>query len=50
MVDERHDESQDPTKDLENVEATELDDKDLEDASGGAFQQPSDTVNVNCGC
>ena len=34
-------------KDLENVEVPELDDKALEDASGGA---KSDPVNVNCGC
>ncbi len=35
---------QDP-KDLENVEATELDDKDLEEASGGASSN-----NNNCNC
>ena len=46
---DRKDEAQEPTKDLENVEATELDDKDLEDASGGALQ-PSLGGDFNCGC
>lgn len=49
MVDERHDENQDQATDLENVEVTELDDKDLEDASGG-LSNNSTGDNLNCGC
>jgi hypothetical protein len=38
-------------KDLENVEATELDDKDLEDASGGAaLDEEVGSNNNNCNC
>jgi hypothetical protein len=47
MTDERHDENQDLTTDLENVEVTELDDQELEDASGGL---PQTGNNLNCGC
>jgi hypothetical protein len=48
-MDERRDENQDPTTDLENFEVTELDDKDLEDASGGTTKEPP-TINGNCNC
>ena len=38
-------------KDLENVEATELDEKDLEDASGGAaLEDEVGSNNNNCNC
>ena len=39
-------------KDLENVEATELDDKDLEDASGGVagLEEEVGSNNNNCNC
>jgi len=47
---DRKDEAQEPTKDLENVEATELDDKDLEEAPGGGTFQPSAGGDFNCGC
>jgi hypothetical protein len=47
MANELHEETQDPTTDLENVEVTELDDEDLEDASGGL---PISGDNMNCGC
>lgn len=56
MADERFDKNQDPTKDLENLEVTELDDQDLENASGGVGDGANDgisdpsPVNVNCGC
>jgi hypothetical protein len=47
-MDERHDENQDSTRDLENLEVTELNDEDLEDASGG--NHTGQTINVNCPC
>ena len=50
MADERkHDEAQDAQKDLENIEVTELDDKDLEDPAGGNFQ-PLQGGDFNCSC
>jgi len=39
------DKEQDQATELDNAEATELEEKDLEDASGG--QTPG---NFNCGC
>jgi hypothetical protein len=56
MANERHDESQNPNTDLDNVEVTELEDKDLEDASGGTFgsgatlDEKEASGNFNCGC
>lgn len=39
------DQAQDQDKDLDKPEVTELEDKDLEDASGGSVP-----TNNNCGC
>lgn len=51
MVEERNEKPKDPTKDFDNVEVTELEDKDLEDASGGSFLEPDNQVkNINCSC
>jgi len=38
---------QDQATELDNAEVTELEDKDLEDASGGLATEPT---NGNCGC
>lgn len=40
---EKKDQLQEPA-----LEVTELDDKDLEDASGGTFNQEEVSVNENC--
>jgi hypothetical protein len=47
MANERKD--QDQTKDLD-AEVTELEDKDLEEASGGTAKLPSTGDNNNCNC
>jgi hypothetical protein len=50
MANERKDQDQDQVKDLDNAEVAELEDKDLEDASGGAGGEDSTGNNINCGC
>ena len=42
---------QDQATDLDNAEVTELEDKDLEDASGGLQSDvPTTGSNMNCSC
>lgn len=36
-------------KEEQAQEVTELDDQDLEEASGGVFEQQETTINENCG-
>jgi hypothetical protein len=53
MADERHDKDQNqkPQENLENVEVEELDDKGLEEASGGLEDQEAEGIlNWNCHC
>ena len=45
--DERYEEAQESTKDLDNLDVVELEDEDIEDASGGATSTGN---NFNCGC
>lgn len=40
----------DQATELDNAEVTELEDKDLEDASGGTATLPSTGDNKNCNC
>ena len=50
MADERKDQNQEPKENLENIEVEELDDKGLEEVSGGTEHQPSLGSNWNCSC
>lgn len=49
MSEQLHDETLEPRED-ENVEVAELDDKEIEDVSGGVYQDPSADFNWNCNC
>lgn len=47
MENERDRKPDDQTKDLDNIDVTEVEDQDLEDVSGGAEHTGN---NLNCGC
>ncbi len=48
-MDNERNQEQDQAAELDNAEVAELEDKDLEDASGGAAEQSSE-LNINCNC
>lgn len=50
MADETGKRPQELAKNLDNFEVTELDDKDLEGASGGGGSELIASGNENCGC
>jgi hypothetical protein len=52
MDDTRKEKDQDPTKGLENIDVTELEDKDLEGAAGGSLREElgDSGGNYNCNC
>jgi hypothetical protein len=51
MSDEmRNEQAEEVVKDLDSVEVEELDDKGLEDASGGLAELDDDNGNCNCAC
>lgn len=51
MDERRDDQVEDLAKELDNIEVTELDDKDLEGAAGGqAEEEAAGDNNFNCGC